>query len=252
MGLNISSSAASASGWQTALDLDFSAQGSQAMGTNGSYTIGGYSWSRQNAASDRVAMALTNGTGLVIQPGTSDYFDATRTVPLVRLPLSQLAIPNLSWSTRLRIWAYISADNSAANFDFCGAGLDNDATTRDFLTVRMFNTTGNIGVRKNVDSVRTDALTSGLTLGATNRVIVCELEGVLPTQMRAYYGSFGATDFPTLTTLQATAGQSLAPLVSSGATVPDAMGVVLFAGRATPSATLLSVTFKKVRVDYKL
>lgn len=251
MGLIVGSSA-SASGWQTALDLDFSAQSSQAMGTNGNYTIGGYTWARQNQASDRVAMALTNGSGLIIQPGTSDYFDSTRTVPLIRLPLSQLSIPNLSWSTRLRIWAYISADNSAANFDFCGVGIDNDTTTRDFFTVRMFNTTGNIGSRKNVDNVRTDALTSGLTLGATNRVLVCELEGVLPSVMRSYYGSYGSGNFPSLTTLQSTAGQTVAPLVSVGATVPDSMGVILLAGRASPSTTLLSVTFARVRVDYKL
>jgi hypothetical protein len=106
------------SNWSTVLDLDFTAQASQSLAANGNFTIGGLSWQRENAANDRVAMALTNGTGVVIQPTTSDYTVAggtTRTAPLLWLPLSALNIPSLDWTTGLRVWIAISGETSVAD-----------------------------------------------------------------------------------------------------------------------------------------
>lgn len=106
------SAANGSAGWTTALDLDFSTLSNQTISTDGTHTVGGKTWTKQNSAREAAAMAVVNGQGLIIQPSQStDFYNGDRSSPLLYLPLSQLGIPNLTWSTRLRLSVYFSADN---------------------------------------------------------------------------------------------------------------------------------------------
>lgn len=105
-------------GWTTALDLDFSTLSNQTISTDGTHTVGGKTWTKQNSANEVAAMAVVNGQGLVIQPVQStDFHNGTRTAPLLYLPLAELGISNLSWTTKLRLSVqFAGTDPLAANY----------------------------------------------------------------------------------------------------------------------------------------
>jgi hypothetical protein len=132
----------SGGGWQTALDLDFTAETTQTLAPNGNYTIGGLTWKKENSAQEHASMVVTNGTGLVIQPGHSGGLSAEygnvpslgggsadRSAPLLWLALSQLGITNLDWTTGLRIWVNVSSQTLSAGGDGLVWGIDNDPGT---------------------------------------------------------------------------------------------------------------------------
>lgn len=106
---------AAGAGWVTDLDLDFTAEANQTLSSNTTYSIGGLTWTKINSANDNVAMAVVNGSGLVIQPkSTSDISGLT--LPALRTPLSVI-IGGMLMSTRFRVWFYTSANNAAAQHD---------------------------------------------------------------------------------------------------------------------------------------
>lgn len=110
--------------WATALDLDFTAQPSQTLNLDTNYTIGtspytgtGLVWTKFNSTGDSTAMALTNGTGLVITPSAATNISgSTLTAPLLRIPLISI-IPDWTVFMPFRIWIWESASTEAANFD---------------------------------------------------------------------------------------------------------------------------------------
>lgn len=109
--------------WVTTLDLDFTVQSSQTLGSDAAFTVGGLSWTKMNSANDATAMAVTNGAGLVITPNsTSNISSSTMTAPLLRIPMTTI-IPNFTMMTPFRIWAWVSASNEAANFDEATFGI---------------------------------------------------------------------------------------------------------------------------------
>lgn len=109
-----------------AYSLDFTAESSQTLSSNTTYTIGGKTWTKSNSASDNTAMAVTNGTGLVMRPkGDSTLYDNTgRTIPMLSTLMSGL-IPGFTLRTPFRVQAYMSANNAAADFDFAILTVDN-------------------------------------------------------------------------------------------------------------------------------
>lgn len=120
--------------WATALDLDFTSQPSQTLNLDTNYNIGtnpytgaALVWTKFNSTGDSTAMAITNGTGLVITPvSATNISSATLTAPLLRIPLNSV-IPNWTVFMPFRIWVYESASNEAANFDqmFFGTFIPN-------------------------------------------------------------------------------------------------------------------------------
>jgi hypothetical protein len=117
--------------WVTIIDLDFSAQSNQTLSSNTTYTIGtdingnNLTWTKANSANDSVAMAVVNGSGLVIQPSTTgSYSDTTRTAPYIKLDLATY-ITNYYIGMPIQIWIYISADSLANTPDMVFCGLDN-------------------------------------------------------------------------------------------------------------------------------
>jgi len=121
------STPAGAGGFVTILDVNFSAQPSQTLNVDGDYTIAGVTWTKINSANDRVAMALTSGSGLIIQPAqTTAYLGVTRTLPAILTNISVLD-PSFSLGSHLRAWFYISDGNWTAAYDGTVLGVENVA-----------------------------------------------------------------------------------------------------------------------------
>lgn len=107
--------------WQTALDVDFSTQPSQTLTVNGNYTIGGYTFTKVNSLHDSVAMAVVNGTGLVITPDQVSTFSAgIRTAPALNASLAAF----YEYSIRIRAMVYFT-ETLAAVGDFAVLAFDN-------------------------------------------------------------------------------------------------------------------------------
>lgn len=103
--------------WTTALDLDFTAQGSQTLNSDTNFTIGGLTWTKFNTSGDASPMLLTNGSGLIITPtSASNIGTATFNSPTLRIPIASI-IPNFTLQMPLRMWIFVSSDNAAAAFD---------------------------------------------------------------------------------------------------------------------------------------
>lgn len=257
-------SATGGAGWvNNALDIDFSAQGSQTLNADTTYTIGGVTWTKVNSSNDNVSMAVTNGSGLVIQPKqTTVYTAASRTAPYIKTPLSGF-LPSAQYQRiALRVWIYISADNMAAVGDTCEAWLDNlggtTTVTQSFGLGRQMTTgpAGRCFVEANYPSTGSTLLPSSTntTLASSNRVLMLEIEmGIVNGVYSAWKGTYSA-GWP--------AESALLPLVKSpGANITwnDSQDVItglpvnlcLTAWR-NGSVTALSATIARIRVDYAI
>jgi hypothetical protein len=132
--------------WATALDLDFTAQSSQSLTTDGTYTIGvnpytqlGLVWNKINSSGDATAMALTNGSGLVIKPASATNISAgTFSAPALRIPLNSI-IPDWTIFMPFRVWVWVSANNAATATDqavfgtfIAASGIANQLTFSQF------------------------------------------------------------------------------------------------------------------------
>ncbi len=253
-------------GWVTAYDVDLTAQGSQSLSADQNYTINSKTWTKVNSNCDNVAMALTSGVGLVIQPkngGAASNYDiqagAQRTCPLLSLPLAQIGTV-LTQDFGVRIWVYNSVTNAAANFDNAVFGLDNasgaQATNISYVGVRGYTAASTIGIgcqtyyTSGASGTARQAwfATDALTIGAANNVAVLEIPSLAGTTARLRYGSY-SSGWPTeanLITGRTGVGAGLANI--TGLT-PALMQVVLGAMRFN-SATAFSTTFARLRVDY--
>lgn len=187
--------------WQTALEIDFTAQPNQTLGTDGTVTIAGLSWTKANSANERTATVITNGTGLVWSPtSTGDYFNATRTTPLLTLNLSSL-IPNFTLDTPIRAWMYESTSNEAANFDSCIVALERPASNTNYVLKRSFSS-GNVqNCSANVNGTNSGQTNStGVYTGNGVLVVECP-DGVASIKCRHLVGAFGTGSFPGYSTL---------------------------------------------------
>lgn len=250
-----------AGGWTTILDLDLTTQPSQTLSPDGNYTIGGLTFKKENSTNDRVAMALTNGTGLVVQPvASSEYNVGTRTLPLLWMAISQLSIPNLDWSTAIRVWVYISADNCSANYDNAVVGIDSDNTNYSVGALRGINgnATAGLSYRRTFNSGTTSAYLNQ-ALSASNRVIVLPqlaLAGIPSGNM--FYGSYSGWPATSAlswgTGIQDAVGAAVQPGIGGEAAgnAPGNLGIVLGGMRAGSTNNSLSITFARLRVDYRL
>jgi hypothetical protein len=253
-------------GWITALDFDFSAQANQTLSAGDTqYTIGGLQFFKSNSAGEAAPMAVNAGSGLTIQPvSNTDYSSTVRTAPILWLPFSQIAsLANLEWSNGIRVWHYIEADNGAANFDNSLGGIDaNDAGTLAWILNRGHGTASICMTGENLINAGTpNGFVPGnaLTLGAANNVFMMEVPRLLGTQFNTYFGAFSAAaGLPPAHAMSsyvmnqsgATASAAFSAPVPPKSITPQSLGVFCSAKRAG-SATAYSVTFGRIRVDYK-
>lgn len=243
-------------GWQTALDVDFTAQPDQTLSPDGSYTIAGLSWSKKNSGNDQVAMALVNGVGLVIQPkaNNTDYWGQTRSCPGIWLSFAQI-VPDYHPGMAVRLYAHNSANNGAAPYD-CAVlavdpNIDTGASSYGFALKRGFyggaaGFTGEIHSAGNIYP----ATNVAAALVAGNAVLMLDVPSISGGSYRACYAAYG-DGWPAGTGLTALNGACVsAASVNSSHIAANPMGVRLAALRFA-SATPLSVTFARLRVDYK-
>ena len=160
--------------WITALNLDFTLEGSQTLTTDGNYTIGGKTWIKGNSAGDSTAMAVTGGVGLVIIPKqATNISGATFSDPYLRIPLTTL-IPLVTPFTPIRITMYVSANNLAADNDHVGGLIMNHTTPTD---MNFFGGLKFATARCAMDEVNMAATNQGGTVAnAADTVLLLSLE----------------------------------------------------------------------------
>ena len=129
-------------GWATAFDCDFSAQGSQTLSGDGTYTICGQTFHKQNSANEQSNTLLVSGTGIEIFPatsGTGAYACGTRTAPLLWVALDPL-IPNFTNSTLIRISYAVKQSNvypdaGGSGHQMLFGGLEGNASSNNAVIV---------------------------------------------------------------------------------------------------------------------
>jgi hypothetical protein len=236
----------------TVLDLDLTVQGSQTFSANQNYTIGGYTFTKINTASEASAATLGN-TGITITPSaTNDYVTSTRTVPGLFAGLQQF-VPGLRGDMGVRIWAYNSSINNAANFDNAIMALDTGTMSYSYCYKRGTGTTG-AGSQSfmTVNSVASSGLIADLfTPGTTNNVMVMEIPSITGSAWRAFRGGFSGNNWPRMEELTQHNSYTLTGTVNTTGVTPQSLGVLLAAQRAG-SATSLTVKFARLRIDLLL
>jgi hypothetical protein len=243
-------------GWDTVLDLDFSAEPNQTLSPDGNYTIGGLSWTKFNSAADSVAMAIVNGSGLVQQPAAAtDHYTTVRSLPGISIPLTSL-ISTLDPGTRFRFWVYIPVGNWAANYDFTDVWIENPAT----------NTWQ--ALRKNWWSPTAGALAAihmynGADQGAiyntniTSDVLRLDLIGGLGSLQASWAHGAWSSGWPTPNSLipyaYREAGGTMHNLYAGATPIinaPTSWNLCIGSARAG-SGTALSVTIARLKVEVK-
>lgn len=239
--------------WITVFDLDFTAQTTQTLSPDTTYTIGGYTFTKHNSANEVSNTVLTNGTGIVITPTSStDMVNSTRSLPLLFLPFSQANIPNLDWESGIRVWMYISAANPAANFDNTVLAIGNDSTDWTYGALRGFNGTAGIWLRRTINSSSNASGVFGTTVtGANAQIMSVTVNGLWDSM---YHGNLTTgTPWPTYVRpmnswADGTGAQTDGFAGNAG--TPGAMGV-WFGAMRSGSGTSFSSTIARLRIDVK-
>lgn len=241
-------------GWRTRIDLDFTAQANQTLGSDTSYTVGGLTWNKINSANDATAMAIVNGTGLNIIPvANTDYFNNTRTCPALVLPL-QNVIPKYDLTMGIRLTAYVT-DNATANYDNAILSLESFASgTIDwaFANKRGFGTAGPSPGNQRIMVINgTNAFAPGGD-GGTDNVIILEVPRVNGKNIYSYSGTY-SSGYPSLASLRI-----IDPLIGNPSAntfsisdlgAPSTWNIFLGSQRAG-SPTNLTTTFKRLKIEY--
>lgn len=234
-------------GWQTVFDIDFTIQGAQTLTTNGTYLIGGVTWTKINSANDAVAMAVSDA-GLVIQPGATSDLGAGRTLPAIVVGLSSVDA-TISPTTPVRLWAYVSSANYTANFDGTHVGFSNSGSP----SMDVFSTFRGFSGASGAALVTTIAGASGSTgvTGApysTMDVVLTELpQGVAGAQARSLGGTYSA-GFPVGANVTAEVfwgGSSFSTYVAQ----PTSNWQALLGAMTAGSGTALVVTIARAKLE---
>lgn len=108
------------SGWQTAVDIDFTNLPSQTMATDGDYTIAGLTWTKTRSENEYAAMSIVSGSGLVVYPqpvpASGSYSVYNQQHPHIFTQFENI-IPNFNPNGSYRMWMYASSSNRPVNTD---------------------------------------------------------------------------------------------------------------------------------------
>jgi hypothetical protein len=249
-------------GWQTALDLDLSAQPNQTLGTDTTFTIGGLTWTKQNSSSDATAMAVVNGTGLVVSPiASTDYRTSGRTSPVLLLPLSSILTP--AWGMRLRVYVSVGASEvlPSGSDTFMFVGIDT-GNTNLMMSAARGQRNGVGGFDLAIGCVTATALLQGLgrqpsglyVPGVADQTFVWETDSLGLPPYRVYFApgiAVGAV-FPNLTTYRSAGvvSPSVSVQTATGTQhVPADLFLVLGSARAGGGSPV-TTPFQRIRVDF--
>jgi hypothetical protein len=244
-------------GWQTAVDIDFTAQANQTLATDTTYTIGGQTWTKINSANDRVAMAVVSGTGLVVKPAANagDYFGSTRNLPAITLNLSAV-IPGFHWAMPVRVWLFQSADNMGSNNDQATLAIET-GTSLNYVLKRGYQsaaltwtTTANLGGSNVGQAI--------LSHNTTDRVFLLTLsDGIGGHRFLTRTGVYSA-GWPTIASLNPSSYYAFDQSAAAGDgkianyanVAASAWDVLVGAGSVNDGGGTLSVTFARILVEY--
>jgi hypothetical protein len=249
-------------GWQTFMNVDLTAIGSQSLGSDGAHVISGFSWTKENSANDRSPMVITGGTGLVIQPATGTNYDGftVRTSPLLYLPLSQLNIPNLSWSAQFRLWLQSSGETRTgpglSNDDETFIGIDNNSTSYT-VGVGFYGGTpaGNRIIRAMVRGGNVQGIQPGtfLSIPVASFMTEVSMNGLAAERMesRSFFNQTG-TAWPAEAAIHPIVGEfaSAVDLQASPTNASTGLGIVLGAFQTGNDSYVTTIT--NIRIDCKL
>lgn len=242
--------------WQTVLDLDFTAQTTQTLSPDTTYSIGGLTFTKRNSANETANTVLTNGTGISFTPSTAgDFINSTRSFPYLFLPFSQLPMPNLDWSSGIRVWAYISASNAAANFDNSILAVGGDSNSDwYYATFRGFNASQGLWLRRTINASTTTSGVFGVTLSnSAFQVMGLTVDSLWGATMHGNLTTGTGSPWPTyvrpMNMITDGTGAQTDGFAGNSLT-PGAMGLWFGAMRPTSGTAFVS-TIARLRVDVR-
>lgn len=246
-------------GWVT-IDIDFSAQPSQTLGSDTTYTIAGLTWTKVNSSGDATAMAIVSGSGLVITPVSSTdwYGPVTFTEPIIEIPLATI-IPNFDLMMPMRATMYVSSSNEAANYDHATLALHYGHLSASYASRRVYGAPSAAAVNNFLDIALNGArFYQGNTVNSSNRVYQISLPmGAIGFVAAALTANYATNAMPTQPSF-VPCGQYSATNPLGGSTIVTApytgnsseWKVAVGAGRAG-SGTSYVATIKSLRVEYR-
>ena len=227
----------------------------------GKYTVGGWTATKGNSVNDRSAMAIVNGQGLVIAPGsTGNYYQGTKTLPYLSFSLAQL-IPNFGQDTPLRVTIYESTSNETTNSDACVLALEHASTPVGLAAYYMmrnkYATTGAQTIQAGISVNVTVPSTTQIDLPGNYANNVLQI--VAPNGLGGHVGLFRGTryssSFPNTATglTQFAAGNALTAGLQAYSSGPftNTGDVLLGACRNGNADTSYTATIDTLRIEYK-
>lgn len=234
--------------WHTAFDIDFTTQSNQTLGTDTTFTVGGKVFTKINSANESTAMAVTNGTGLVITPsggGASDYY-GSRTLPALTIGLSGV-ISGYTARTPVRVTAWVSG-NFSADYDAFRMAFETASANRtSYILHRGFNSSSGMGALLVTDgSTRSESYRGGVAPYNLSPIVVAldMPAGIAGSYATVQGGASEATLVP-------------AAVINVGTptgVAPSTSGLsdwnLLFGAMRVNSGTSLAVTITRIKLEY--
>jgi hypothetical protein len=242
--------------WTTAVDIDFTAQSSQTFTTDGTYTIAGFTWTKNNSANEATHASI-GPSGLNFQPASStDLNTNTYTAPTLAVALASL-IPNFAIDMPIRVWLYTSANNSTTNYDGNDLVLGNatPAIASGSSFVRASRGVPNPGTTLgnyyalNLNGAR-PSFESSADFANTNVQVIVMSDGMAGGNSQLLVGNYNA-GWPAESALAPVANATQAGGVTdiTAFSITTAQNLILGAHRAG-SSTALNITFSRLKVEY--
>jgi hypothetical protein len=239
--------------WRTVFDVDFTAEPSLSFPADNTYSLGGYTWTKFNTTYDQTTLENVNGTGLVIQPNmNSDYNASVWAAPSIWTPLDGIS-SDIDWDTPMRIWIYISTENSFANYRNTIFGIDSGTSStnaggRSLVGYRGNGTVAGLTL-KNIVNASAQSIDATVSLNNTSRVVMLDIDNFQARRLRLFYGSYntGWTSLSSLTQLLEVFDTTATRSVGYGSM--SNMGLLI--GAVGAGSGGYSTTIARVRMDIK-
>ncbi len=227
----------------TAYTVDLTTATPQSILANGTVTIDGMDWTYANFANTNTAEVSASGLTIAPNATSSSYTGATRTAPIISIPLSTLISGFDVNAHEVRVSVYISATNADANTEMAFVGFESASSPigGNVMVGKGFST--NATIRSAFGVASTTTVTDDAT-NATDTVLILQF---CPRFLRAesrtgvWSAGFPATTRPRRYMTQ---GTNIAGMY----TTPTDLNLFLCAQSGNASNNF-SVTFSAIKVE---
>jgi hypothetical protein len=239
------------SSWTTTMDCDLTAEASQTIAPDSTYSFCGVTWTKINSVNEATSLALTNGTGLVFKPASaSDLNGSTRTLPAVKISLPTL-ISGFKYNMPIRAWIYTSAGNFSTTYDAVKAGFETNNTPRThILGTKGYNggANGNAGYMLAVNGGSGTYNGSASPPYNTDNVFVVEMPNGIAGNASVSSGSY-SSGWPAETALLPASFMSIGTTLIPAAALSD--WEFLLGVQRAGSGTTLTVSIARIKIEHK-